>query len=73
MRSVLSRVFICLYKPMCLLRVQNSGLDMQALLCSVLQCIQRRMRSGCHMNKRKKHPNAAQLLQCGSTNWALGP
>ncbi len=40
---------------------------------SVLQCIQRRMRSGCQMNKRKKHPNAAQLLQRGSTNWALGP
>jgi hypothetical protein len=32
-----------------------------------------RMRSGCHLNKRKKHPNAAQLLERGSTNWALGP
>ena len=42
-------------------------------LCCVFQCIQRRMRSGCHMNKRKKHPNAAQLLQWGSTDWAMGP
>jgi hypothetical protein len=42
-------------------------------LCSVLQGLQRRMRSGCQMNKRKKHPNSAQLLQNGSTNWALGP
>jgi Transposase DDE domain len=42
-------------------------------LCSVLQCMQRRMRSGCQMNKRKKHPNSAQLLACGSTNWALSP
>jgi hypothetical protein len=32
-----------------------------------------RMRSGCQMNKRKKHPNAAQLLQRGSTNWDLSP
>jgi hypothetical protein len=32
-----------------------------------------RMRSGCQMNKRKKHPNSAQLLLRGSTNWALGP
>jgi hypothetical protein len=42
-------------------------------LCCVLQCIQRRMGSGCHMKKRKQHPNAAQLLKCGSTNWAMGP
>lgn len=42
-------------------------------LLSVLQTIQRRMRSGCQLNKRKKHPNAAQLLQRGSTNWALSP
>ena len=42
-------------------------------LCAVLQSIQRRMRSGCHMNKRRKHPNSAQLLQRGSTNWALSP
>jgi hypothetical protein len=42
-------------------------------LCSVLQSIQRRMHSGCHMNKRKKHPNSAQLLQRGSPNWAFSP
>lgn len=42
-------------------------------LCAVLQSLQRRMRSGCQMNKRKKHPNSAQLLACGSTNWALSP
>jgi len=42
-------------------------------LSSALQVIQRRMGSGCQMNKRKKHPNAAQLLQRGSTNWALSP
>jgi hypothetical protein len=42
-------------------------------LLSALQAIQRRMRSGCRLNKRKKHPNAAQLLQRGSTNWALSP
>jgi hypothetical protein len=42
-------------------------------LFSALQLIQRRMGSGCQMNKRKKHPNAAQLLQHGSTNWALSP
>lgn len=41
--------------------------------CSVLQSIQRRMGSGCQMNKRKKHPNSAQLLACSSTNWALSP
>ena len=40
---------------------------------SVLQVIQRRMGSGCQINKRKKHPSAAQLLQHASTNWALGP
>jgi hypothetical protein len=42
-------------------------------LCSVLQSIQRRMRSDCHMNKRRKHPNSALLLQRSSTNWALSP
>jgi Transposase DDE domain len=42
-------------------------------LCSALQSIQRRMSSGCQMNKRKKHPNSAQLLQHPSMNWALGP
>ncbi len=42
-------------------------------LLSALQCIQRRMGSGCQMNKREKHPNAAQLLEHGSTDWALSP
>ena len=42
-------------------------------LLSVLECIQRRMRSGCQMNKRQKHPNSAQLLQRGSANWGLSP
>ena len=42
-------------------------------LLSVLECIQRRMRSGCQMNKRQKHPNSAQLLQRGSANWVLSP
>jgi hypothetical protein len=42
-------------------------------LCSVLQSLQRRMRSGCQMNKRKKHPNAAQLLQQSSLNGASSP
>lgn len=56
----------------------NASSLMEALagdrsLLSVLQAIQRRMRSGCQMNKRKKHPNSAQLLQRGSTNWVLSP
>lgn len=42
-------------------------------LCSALQGIQRRMRSGCQMNTRQKHPNSAQLLQRGAMNWALSP
>lgn len=42
-------------------------------LQSALQGIQRRMRSGCQMNTRKKSPNSAQLLQRGATNWALSP
>jgi len=42
-------------------------------LDSVLLYLQRRMCSGCQMNKRRKHPNAAQLLACGSTNWVLSP
>ena len=42
-------------------------------ICSALRLIGRRMRSGCQMNKRKKHPNSAQLLACGSTNWTLSP
>jgi len=42
-------------------------------LLSALNSIQRRMRSGCQMNQRKNHPNAAHLLQRCSTNWALSP
>jgi hypothetical protein len=42
-------------------------------LCSALHSIHHRMRFGCQMNTRKKHPNSAQLLQHGSTNWALSP
>jgi hypothetical protein len=33
--------------------------------------IARRMRAGCQMNKRKKHPNSAQLLLDGLTAWSL--
>jgi hypothetical protein len=33
--------------------------------------IGRRMRAGCGMNKRKKHPNSAQLLRDGLTAWLL--
>jgi len=40
-------------------------------LPSALRRIGRRMRSGCQMNKRHKHPNSAQLLQQGGVEWAL--
>src|SRR5205823_12705555 len=40
-------------------------------LASALALIGRRMRSGCQMNKRKKHPNSAQLLAQGCVEWAL--
>ena len=40
-------------------------------LRSALQLIARRMRSGCQMNKRKKHPNSAQLLEREAVEWAL--
>ena len=40
-------------------------------LASALRLIERRMRSGCHMNKRKKHPNSAQLLEQQAVEWAL--
>jgi hypothetical protein len=36
-----------------------------------LRLIERRMRSGCRMNKRKKHPNSAQLLEREAVEWAL--
>jgi hypothetical protein len=42
-------------------------------LHDVLMSIARRMRSGCGMNKRKKHPNSAQLLLEGLTAWLLSP
>ncbi len=42
-------------------------------LHSVTTSIARRMRSGCEMNKRKKHPNSAQLLRSGLSAWLLSP
>ena len=38
---------------------------------AALRLIGRRMRSGCHMNKRKKHPNSAQLMEQEAVEWAL--
>ena len=40
-------------------------------LHAVILSIARRMRSGCQMNTRKKHPNSAQLLCSGLTAWLL--
>lgn len=40
-------------------------------LRSALQLIGRRMRSGCQMNKRHKHPNSAQLVEQQAVEWAL--
>ena len=40
-------------------------------LRSALHLIARRMRSGCQMNKRQKHPNSAQLLERQAVEWAL--
>src|SRR6266568_4974669 len=40
-------------------------------LRSALRLIGRRMRSGCQMNMRKKHPNSAQLLAQEALEWAL--
>jgi len=42
-------------------------------LHSAMLAIARRMRAGCQMNKRKKHPNSAQLLRDGLTAWLLSP
>lgn len=42
-------------------------------LHEVLISLARRMRSGCQMNQRKKHPNSAQLLREGLTAWLLSP
>ena len=54
----------------------TSWLLMEALarkgsLRSALRVIGRRMASGCQMNKRKKHPNSAQLLEQEAVEWAL--
>ncbi len=43
----------------------------QRSLHSAILALARRMRSGCQMNKRKKHPNSAQLLRDGLTAWLL--
>jgi hypothetical protein len=43
----------------------------QRSLRSALRLIGRRMRSGCQMNKRRKHPNSAQLLAREAVEWAL--
>jgi hypothetical protein len=37
---------------------------------AVLRLIERRMRAGCSMNTRRKHPNSAQLLKNG-LNWSI--
>jgi hypothetical protein len=42
-------------------------------LHGAILAIARRMRAGCHMNTRKKHPNSAQLLRDGLTAWLLSP
>jgi hypothetical protein len=42
-------------------------------LRSALRTIRLRMGSGTHMNKRRKHPNSAQLLQRGSPIWEFSP
>jgi hypothetical protein len=40
-------------------------------LQAALRLIQRRMQPGCHMNKRKTHPNSAQLLEAQAVEWTL--
>jgi Transposase DDE domain len=40
-------------------------------LRQALRTIQARMRAGCQMNKRRKHPNSAQLLERGRPEWSL--
>ncbi len=39
---------------------------------TALCLIERRMRAGCSMNTRRKHPNSAQLLKNG-LHWSIGP
>jgi hypothetical protein len=57
--------------------VQDTGWTlMEALagfrsLRSAMRLIQRRMQSGCQMNKRRKHPNSAQLVEAQAVEWAL--
>ena len=43
----------------------------QRSLNSALHLIGRRMGSGCQMNKRKAHPNSAQLLERQTVEWTL--
>ncbi len=38
---------------------------------SAMRLIQRRMQTGCQMNKRHKHPNSAQLVEAQAVEWAL--
>ncbi len=40
-------------------------------LHTAILALTRRMRAGCSLNKRKKHPNSAQLLREGLTTWLL--
>jgi hypothetical protein len=42
-------------------------------LHAAILAIARRMRAGCGMNTRKKHPHSAQLLRDGLTAWLLSP
>ena len=44
----------------------------QRQFSTALRVIERRMRAGCSMNTRCKHPNSAQLLKNG-LNWSIGP
>lgn len=48
------------------------ALSGQREFSAVLCLIERRMRAGCSMNTRRKHPNSAQLLKNG-LNWSIGP
>ncbi len=40
-------------------------------LHSAMRLIQRRMGAGCQMNRRRTHPNSAQLLEAQAVEWAL--
>jgi len=41
----------------------------RSLRCA-MRLIRRRMQSGCQMNKRRKHPNSAQLVEAQAVEWA---